>query len=73
MSSVMNVTEQHLSIGGVRSVVVTEIVAVGEVFTRAVRFFGEPVVDGAPRLILDVTLTSANKANLEVATPVLQF
>lgn len=41
--------------------------------TRAVRFFGEPVINGAQRLLLDVTLTSTDKASLEVSTPVLQF
>ena len=40
---------------------------------RAVRFFGEPVVNGAQRLLLDVTLTSTDKTSLEVSTPVLQF
>jgi hypothetical protein len=73
MSSVMSVTEQHLTIGNVQAIVVTEIVAVDEGFTRAVRFFGEPLVNGAPRLVLDVTLTAADKASLEVATPILQF
>ena len=56
-----------------RALVITEIVATGDSFTRAVRFFGEPVVDGAPSLLLDVTLVAADKASLEVSTPVLQF
>ena len=56
-----------------RALVITEIVATGDSFTRAVRFFGEPVVNGAQRLLLDVTLTAADKASLEVSTPVLQF
>lgn len=73
MASTVELLSQHLSLGNVRALVVTEIVATGDGFTRAVRFFGEPVVDGAPRLLLDVTLTSAEKASLEVSTPVLQF
>lgn len=73
MSSVLEQISQHLGITSVRSIVVTEIVATGGGFTRAVRFFGEPVADGAPRLILDVTLTASDKASLEVSTPVLQF
>lgn len=56
-----------------QALLVTEIVATGAGFTRAVRFFGEPVVNGAPRLLLEVTLTSADKTRLEVSTPILQF
>lgn len=56
-----------------RALVITEIVATGDSFTRAVRFFGEPVVDGIPSLLLDVTLVSADRASLEISTPVLQF
>lgn len=73
MSSVLSVNEQHLVISSVRSVMVTEIIATEGGFTRAVRFFGEPLVNGASRLILDVTLTASDKASLEVSTPVLQF
>lgn len=73
MSSSLEFLSQHLSLTNVRSIVVTEIVASEEGFTRAVRFFGGPVVNGAQRLLLDVTLTSTDKASLEVSTPVLQF
>ena len=73
MSSMLEILSQHLSLGDVRSVVVTEIVPTGGGFTRAVRFFGEPVVNGTPRLLLDVTLKAADKASLEVSTPILQF
>lgn len=73
MSSVLEQISQHLGITSVRSIVVTEIVANEDGFTRAVRFFGEPVASGAPRLILDVTLSASDKASLEVSTPVLQF
>ena len=73
MSSSLEFLSQHLSLTNVRAIVVTEIVVTEEGFTRAVRFFGEPVVNGAQRLLLDVTLTSTDKASLEVSTPVLQF
>lgn len=73
MSSSLNVTEQRLLLTEIASVSVTEIVAAEGGFTRAVRFFGTPAVNGAPRLILDVTLTAPDKASLEVSTPVLQF
>jgi len=73
MSSSLEFLSQHLGLTSVRSIVVTEIVPVDGGFTRAVRFFGEPVVNGAQRLLLDVTLTSIDKASLEVSTPVLQF
>lgn len=73
MSSTLEILSQHLSLGHVRSIVVTEIVPTGDGFTRAVRFFGEPVVNSTPRLLLDVTLTAADRASLEVSTPILQF
>ena len=73
MSSSLEFLSQHLSLSSVRAIVVTEIVATEDGFTRAVRFFGEPVVNGAQRLLLDVTLTSSDRASLEVSTPVLQF
>lgn len=73
MSSSVEFFSQHLRLTNVRSIVVTEIVATEDGFTRAMRFFGEPVVNGAQRLLLDVTLTSTDKASLEVSTPVLQF
>ena len=73
MSSSLEFLSQHLSLTNVRAIVVTEIVATEDGFTRAVRFFGEPVINGAQRLLLDVTLTSAYRASLEVSTPVFQF
>lgn len=73
MASTLELLSQHLSLTNVRAIVVTEIVATEEGVTRAVRFFGEPVINGAQRLLLDVTLTSTDKASLEVSTPVLQF
>lgn len=73
MSSTLEFLSQQVGLTSVRSIVVTEIVPVDGGFARAVRFFGEPVVNGAQRLLLDVTLTSTDKASLEVSTPVLQF
>lgn len=73
MASSIIISAQYLSISGVKAVIVTEIVTAEEGYTRAVRFFGEPLVNGAPTLILDVTLTSSERAALEVSTPVLQF
>jgi len=73
MTSTIELLSQHLSLGDVRAIIVTEIVTAESGFTRAVRFFGAPVLNGAPRLILDVTLRAPDKASLEVSTPVLQF
>ena len=69
----MIVTRQHLTLSGVASVTVTEIVAADGMFTRAIRFFGEAEGEGALPLLLDVTLTASEKQRLEIATPVLQF
>jgi hypothetical protein len=73
MTSSLDVLQQSLGISNVRSIVVSEIVPVEVGFLRAIRFFGEPLVSGAPRLVLEVTLTAAERDRLEVATPVLQF
>jgi hypothetical protein len=73
MSSTFEILSQHLSLGNVRAIVVTEIVPTDGGFTRAVRFFGEPIVNRTPRLLLDVTLTATDRASLEVSTPILQF
>lgn len=73
MPAVLETISQHLGIANVRSIVVTEIVPADGGFTRAVRFYGDPLVSGAPSLILDVTLSAADKASLEVSTPILQF
>ena len=73
MSSTFEILSQHLSLGQIRSIIVTEIIPTDGGFTRAVRFFGEPIVNSTPRLLLDVTLTAADRASLEVSTPVLQF
>ena len=73
MSSTFEILSQHLRPGNVCSMVVTEIIPTDGGFTRAVRFFGEPIVNSTPRLLLDVTLTSADRASLEVSTPILQF
>jgi hypothetical protein len=73
MSSTFEILSQHLSLGQVRSIIVTEIIPTDGGFTRAVRFFGEPIVNSTPRLLLDVTLTAADRASLEVSTPILQF
>ena len=64
MSSSLEFLSQHLSLTNVRAIVVTEIVATEEGVTRAVRFFGEPVVNGSQHLWLDVTLTSEEAAVL---------
>lgn len=73
MASSMTVTRQHLTLSGVGSITITEIVSADGVFTRAIRFFGESERGGAIPLMLDLTLTANEQERLEVSTPVLQF
>lgn len=73
MTSSLDVIQQALSISNVRSIVVSEIIPVEAGCLRAIRFFGEPLASGAPRLVLEVTLTATERDRLEVSTPVLQF
>lgn len=72
--SAVTVAEQKLAAADVRKIVVSDIVEESEgSFVRAVSFFGDPIVNNAPTLLLTVTSRSENRADLVVGTPASGF
>lgn len=65
-------TQQMVEITDVTDVKVTEIVANGAGFVRAIRIYGTPAGDNAP-LLFDLRIKSDTQANLNVTTPVFEF
>lgn len=65
---------QKLAIGGVKDIEVTEIVEDGAGgWVRSVRFFGTPASGTNNLLVLEVLLQSAEKADLAITTPEIDF
>lgn len=65
---------QKLSIGGVKDIEVTGIVDDGAGgWVRSVRFYGAPASGPNKLLILEVLLQSAEKADLAITTPEIDF
>jgi len=72
--SVVTVAEQKLAASDVRKIVVSDIVAEADgTFVRAVSFYGDPIVNNAPTLLLTVTSRSAVRTDLVVGTPASGF
>jgi hypothetical protein len=65
---------QKLSIGGVKDIEVTGIVEDGAGgWIRSVRFYGTPASGANKVLVLEVLLQSAEKAELAITTPEIDF
>jgi len=65
---------QKLAIGGVKDIEVTGIVEDGAGgWVRSVRFFGTPASGTNNLLVLEVLLQSAEKADLAITTPEIDF
>ena len=65
---------QKLSIGGVKDIEVTGIVEDGAGgWIRSVRFYGSPTEGTSKALVLEVLLQSAEKADLAITTPEIDF
>ena len=65
---------QKLSIGGVKDIEVTGIVEDGAGgWVRSVRFYGTPASGTNKALVLEVLLQSAEKADLAITTPEIDF
>lgn len=70
----VSILTQKFEITDVRDVVVTEAVDDGTGgFARAVRFFGEPSLAGGATLIMEVVIRSADKADLGITAPEMEF
>ena len=65
---------QRVSIGGVKDIEVTGIVEDGSGgWIRSVRFYGTPASGSNNVLILEVLLQAAEKADLAITTPEIDF
>jgi hypothetical protein len=65
---------QKLSITGVKDIEVTGIVEDGAGgWVRAVRFYGSPAEGTSKALVLEVLLQSAEKADLAITAPEIDF
>ena len=65
---------QKLSINSVKDIEVTDIVDDGSGgWVRSVRFYGSPASGTNKVLVLEVLLQSAEKADLSITTPEIDF
>lgn len=64
---------ERLTIDSVRNIEITAIVTDNGTHYRAIRVFGEPMVNGTPTMVLDLRLTSDAETDLKVSTPELNF
>jgi hypothetical protein len=72
--SLITQVSQKLSIGGVKDIEVTGIVDDGAGgWVRSVRFYGTPASGANKLLILEVLLQSAEKSDLAITTPEIDF
>ena len=72
--SLITQLSQKLSITAVKDIEVTGIVEDGTGgWVRSVRFYGTPAEEANKVLVLDVLLQSAEKADLAITTPEIDF
>jgi hypothetical protein len=72
--SVISHVSQKLRIDGIRDIEVTGIVEDGAGgWVRSVRFYGSPASGTNKVLVLEVLLQSAEKADLAITTPEIDF
>jgi hypothetical protein len=72
--SVISHVSQKLWIDGIRDIEVTGIVEDGAGgWVRSLRFYGSPASGMNNALVLEVLLQSAEKANLAITTPEIDF
>ena len=72
--SLITQMSQKVSIGGVKDIEVTGIVDDGAGgWVRSVRFYGAPSSGANKVLVLEVLLQSAEKAELAITTPEIDF
>jgi hypothetical protein len=72
--SLISQLSQKLSITGVKDIEVTGIVEDGAGgWVRSVRLYGTPAEQANKVLVLDVLLQSAEKADLAITTPEIDF
>jgi hypothetical protein len=64
---------QRINLADVRDITVSDILDDSGQKVRAIKFFGDPVVNGAPTPLLDLYAYSADPEDLKVVVPVSEF
>lgn len=74
IQSVVSTLSQRLMLTSITDVEVTDIVDDGAGgFVRAIKFFGEGVVDTQNPLVLEVVIQSDDRTDLKITTPEIDF
>lgn len=74
MRSVISTIHQKLEISAIRDIQVSETVADGAGgYVRSIKFMGEPEASAGLALVLEVTIQSQDKDDLDITTPELSF
>ena len=74
MPSIITDTHRAVEIDDVRGVVVTDIVSVDGIHSRAIRILGEPVEGGTPTEVMQIAISfDGGKADLELMAPEQRF
>ena len=72
--SVLSTISQKIMLTRIRDVEVTNIVSDGTGgFVRAIKFFGQGVVDTQNPLVLEVVIQSDDRTDLKITTPEIDF
>lgn len=70
----VSILSQRLMLASITDVVVTDIVDDGAGgFLRAIKLFGQGLVDTQKPLVLEVVIQSEDRANLKLTTPEIDF
>jgi hypothetical protein len=73
MSSI-SILHQKINLEDCRLITVSDVVVDADgKYLRTVRFYGDPVTNGAPTAFAEVQCRSANQADLEIQAPGYKF
>jgi hypothetical protein len=73
MSSI-SILQQKLEVTDARLITVSDLVQDTDgTWVRTVRFYGDPVVTGAPTAFAEIVSRSENKADLEIQAPGFKY
>jgi hypothetical protein len=72
--STINIVHQKLDVADVRQITVSDLVQDTDgSWIRTVKFYGDPVVNGAPTPFVEIVSRSANKSDLTIQAPGFKF
>jgi hypothetical protein len=73
MSSI-SILQQKLEVTDARLITVSDVVQDTDgSWVRSIRFYGDPVVTGAPTAFVEIVSRSENKADLEIQAPGFKY